>query len=182
MRKRILAILALSGAAVIAVGVALGTPGQGVTPGPFHARGSAPSLRINDESMRLSLKAKSPLDVQVVSATIAPNGFTGWHTHNGPSIAIVKSGQLTTYEPGRGRRGDDDDDDDNGGRGPACEVSFYNAGTAFVHPKGPHNYKNTARAADGTAVATEFYIFYFLPPGTSPAPDNTTPVPAGCPA
>jgi hypothetical protein len=182
MRTRILAILALSGAAVIAVGVALGTPGQGVTPGPFHARGSAPSLRINDESMRLSLKAKSPLDVQVVSATIAPNGFTGWHTHNGPSIAIVKSGQLTAYVPASSRRGDDDDDDDNGGRGPACEVSVYNAGTAFVHPKGPHNYKNTARAADGTAVATEFYIFYFLPPGTSPAPDNTTPVPAGCPA
>ena len=180
MRTRILAILALSAAAVVAVGVAFGTPGQGVTPGPFHARGSAPSLRIIDKAMRLSLKAKSPLDVQVVSATIAPNGFTGWHTHNGPSVAIVKSGQLTTYAPASNRRGDDDDDDDDGG--PACEVAVYNAGTAFFHPKGVHNLVSTGRAADGTPIATEFYIFYFLPPGASPAPDNTAPVPAGCPA
>jgi hypothetical protein len=175
MRTRIVALLALSAGAVIAVGVALATPGSGLTPGPPHARGSAERLRINDESMRLSLKAKSPTDVQVVSATLAQGGFTGWHTHAGPSVAIVKTGQITMYAPSR--RGDDDDDDDEDRpSGAGCEVSVLNAGTAFVHPKGLHNFVNTA------AGPTEFYIVYFLPPGRSPAPDNTPPAPAGCPA
>jgi hypothetical protein len=177
MRRRFLALLALSVAAVIGVGVALATPPSGLTPGPPHARGASSGFRIKDESLRLSIRAKSPTDVQVVSAKLAVGGFTGWHRHNGPSIAIVKTGQITMYAPASGRRGDDDDEDDDedGESAAGCASTVVNAGQAFVHPKGAHNFVNTA------AGETEFYIVYFLPTAASPAPIDVTPAPAGCP-
>ena len=30
--------------------------------------------------------------------TIAPGGSTGWHSHPGPAVVIVKSGSLTLYD------------------------------------------------------------------------------------
>jgi hypothetical protein len=185
MRTRFLALLALSVAAVIGVGVALATPPSGLTPGPPHARGAAGEFRIKDKSMRLTLKAKTSTDVQIVSAKLGPNGFTGWHGHAGPSIAIVKTGQITMYAPTSSRRGDDDDDEDGDGEwesAAGCAVSILNAGQAFHHPEGAHNFVNTARNADGTPAETEFYIVYFIPAGASPAPIDVTPAPAGCPA
>jgi hypothetical protein len=44
--------------------------------------------------------------------------------HAGPSLVVVKTGQLTMYEPGKG----------------ACEVSVHGAGTTFVDPEGAHNF------------------------------------------
>jgi hypothetical protein len=183
MKTRIVAVLALTAATVVGVGVALATPSSGLTPGPPHARGAAGEFRIKDESLRFSVKAKTPTDVQIVSAKLGPNGFTGWHRHNGPSIAIVKTGQITMHAPFSSRRGDDGDDDDGESEDAmACAASTINAGQAFVHPEGPHNFVNTARNADGTPAETEFYIVYFIPAGASPAPIDVTPPPPGCPA
>jgi hypothetical protein len=59
----------------------------------------------------------------------------------GPSLVVVKTGQITMYAPASGR-GDDDDDDGDRRRGAGCEVSVHNAGTTFVHPEGAHNFVN----------------------------------------
>lgn len=42
--------------------------------------------------------AKDESDVYVVQNTIVPGGQSGWHTHPGPSLITVTSGQITMYE------------------------------------------------------------------------------------
>jgi hypothetical protein len=129
---------------------------------------------------RVTLKAKEPTDVGV-QVKITPNGFTGWRRRAGPSLVVVKTGQITMYAPTSGRHGDDDDDDDGESEGAAgCAVSIINAGQAFHHAEGAHNFDNTARDAQGTPLETEFYIVYFIPAGASPAPIDVTPAPRDC--
>src|SRR6476659_9210694 len=48
---------------------------------------------IND----VKIKTKGLSDVYVVKNTITPGGHTGWHSHPGPSIISVVSGQATEY-------------------------------------------------------------------------------------
>jgi hypothetical protein len=122
----------------------------------------------------LALSAVVVIAVGVALAT-PPSGLTPWAAAS-PRLAGPITHQrrkVTMYKPAR--RGDDDDDGDDSEGAAGCEVSVQNAGTAFAHPKGLHNFRNTA------AGPTEFYIVYFVPPGQSPAPDITPPAPAGCP-
>jgi hypothetical protein len=178
MRKHVLVLLALSVLSAIAVGVAWATMGSGITATPL-ARGAGGEFRIKDEGFRL--KAKESTDVALVNVKLGPNGYTGWHGHVSQSLVVVKTGQITMYQPARWR-GDDDDDGDLR-RGSSCGVSVHNAGTTFVHPGSAHNFVNTARAADGvTPVESEIYIVYFVPEGASPAAIDVTPAPTGCPA
>jgi hypothetical protein len=170
MRKHLLVLLALSAVSAIAVGVAWATMGSGVTATPL-ARGAGGEFRIKDEGFRL--RAKESTDVALVNVKLGPNGYTGWHGHVSQSLVVVKTGQITMYQPARWGWSH---------RGPKCEVSVHNAGTTFVHPGSAHNFVNTARAADGlTPVETEIYIVYFVPEGASPAAIDVTPAPAGCP-
>jgi hypothetical protein len=172
MRKHLLALLGLSVLSVIAVSVAWATMGSGLSATPL-ARGAGGEFRIKAETFRFKLKAKDSTDVALVNAKLGTGGYTGWHGHAGPSLVVVKTGQITMYAPTSGR-GDDDDGDRR--RGAGCEVSVHSAGTTFVHPEGAHNFVNTA------AGETEFYIVYFVPAGASPAAIDVTPAPAGCPA
>jgi hypothetical protein len=159
MRKHLAALLALSVLSAMAVSVAWATMGSGLSATPL-ARGAGGEFRIKAENFRFKVRAKDATDIALVNAKLAAGGYTGWHRHAGPSLVVVKTGQLAMYEPGR--------------RG--CEVSVHNAGTTFVHPEGTHNFVNTA------AGETEFYIVYFVPAGASPAAIDVTPAPEGCPA
>lgn len=51
-----------------------------------------------DGKWDLQLRTKDSSDVYVVRNTIAPGGFSGWHTHPGPSLITVTSGEITIYE------------------------------------------------------------------------------------
>ena len=62
------------------------TPGSGVS-GTVLAQGVSEGT--------LKLKAKGRTDVVVRTITIAPGGSTGWHSHAGQLLAVVKSGTLT---------------------------------------------------------------------------------------
>jgi quercetin dioxygenase-like cupin family protein len=159
MRKHLVALIALSVMSAIAVSVAWATMGSGLSATPL-ARGAGGEFRIKAENFRFKLKAKDSTDVALVNAKLAPGGFTGWHGHAGPSLVVVKTGQLTMYALGKKE----------------CDASVHNAGTTFVHPEGAHNFVNTA------AGETEFYIVYFVPQGASPAAIDVTPAPPGCPA
>lgn len=159
MKRHVVALLALSALSAIAVGASLATVGSGLSATPL-ARGAGGEFRIKAENFRFKVKAKDSTDVALVNAKLAVGGFTGWHGHAGPSLVVVKTGQLTMYAPDRH----------------GCDASVHNAGTTFVHPEGAHNFVNTA------AGETEFYIVYFVPAGASPAAIDVTPAPAGCPA
>lgn len=104
----ILTVLALVGAALV-TGIAVATPGSGAT-GAILARGLA--------SEKVKTRGNDPYDVVVQEIVIAPGGHTGWHTHPGNALAVIKSGTLTIY-----------DSTDR-----SCTPKTYNAGDTYIDP------------------------------------------------
>lgn len=119
MRKGILtvavgcAVVGLAGAA----DVVQATPDAGVER-VEHARGSVAVPATADVS--------EGADIVVATLTIEPGGTSGWHTHPGPELLVVKSGTLTFYQ------GDDR----------TCEPVRYSAGQAFVWSGALHQGRN----------------------------------------
>jgi quercetin dioxygenase-like cupin family protein len=85
---------------LIAWRVAWATPGQDIAFTPIS--GPAVLDEIDTKSQigehEVKLKTKGLSDVYVTSITIKPGGYSGWHSHPGPSILSVKSGTLTLYD------------------------------------------------------------------------------------
>jgi hypothetical protein len=50
--------------------------------------------------MRFSIKANTPTDVQIVSAKLGPNGFTGWHSATGCAGSVINAGLPFTHPEG----------------------------------------------------------------------------------
>jgi len=98
-------------------------------------------------------------DLYVVDNVLAPGGTTGWHTHAGPSVIIVKSGTVTNYRA----------------EARHCAGVDYPAGTAFVDAGGNdvHELKN-----NGT-VPAETVAIQFIPHG-QPRKTDLPQVPPGC--
>jgi quercetin dioxygenase-like cupin family protein len=104
----ILTVLAMVGAALMA-GIAIATPGSGAT-GTILARGLA--------TEKVKTRGNQAYDAVVQQITIAPGGHTGWHTHPGNAIAIIKAGTLTIYD----------------GDNRSCTPRKYNAGDVYLDP------------------------------------------------
>lgn len=101
-------VIASATTMVISVGgVALGTTGDGVTASVL-GRGTAVD--------KIKTRGNQPFDVVTQSLTIAPGGHTGWHSHPGQAIVVIKSGTFTTY-----------DADDT-----TCTPEVYQAGQVYV--------------------------------------------------
>ncbi len=64
----------------------------------------------------LKTKVKGDSDVYIVRNTWPVGAHSGWHTHPGPSLITVLSGELTVYEA------------DN----PTCTPTVYHAGESFT--------------------------------------------------
>jgi quercetin dioxygenase-like cupin family protein len=105
-------VLALVAAAVVA-GIAVATPGSGA---------SATTLARGLAVEKVKTRGNEPYDVVVQQITIVPGGHTGWHTHPGNGIVIVKAGTLTIY-----------DADDR-----SCAPRTYNAGDTYIDPGEGH--------------------------------------------
>ena len=124
MTKRRLAVLLVAAAAVSTAmalaGAALATPNSGVLISSVVARaGFADPVDIKfkigpgDQEVIHVSNAQDTVMQQVV---IAPGGYTGWHSHPGPVVVLVKAGTLTFYA------GDD----------PTCTGRTYTAGQSFI--------------------------------------------------
>src|ERR1051326_4203456 len=94
---------------VTAVTVAPGgaTPPSGLTQVPL-ARGTD----VSHGTVPLEVGT----DVAMAQITVDPGGSTGWHSHPGGAIVVVKQGSPTVYES----------------IGSQCETTTYNAGQAFI--------------------------------------------------
>jgi len=105
----------VAGLFVIA-GAALATPGIGVLGAPVHARGTnSEELNIHSKA-GIHLKTKSSLDFVTQQITIAPGGTTGWHSHPGPVLVTVKTGELTLVYA----------------NDPTCQGRVFRGGESFV--------------------------------------------------
>jgi hypothetical protein len=162
-RKLITALLGVSALGTLAA-AAFATAPSGLT-SQLLARGAAGEISLHDKSEKLKLQAKDPTDVAVVKATLAQGGYTGWHSHPGPSIVVVKPcatsdpcGVLTMDELADG----------------ACVSRTFGPGSAFLHPEDAHNFRNT-----GTGTL-EFYVVYLVPAGAAPLLTDVSPAPAAC--
>src|ERR1051325_6405345 len=136
------ALLSVGLAAVVtAVTVAPGgaTPPSGLTQVPL-ARGTD----VSDGTIPLQVGT----DVAMAQITVDVGGFSGWHSHPGGAIIIVKQGSLTVY----------------GSNGGQCEVATYSAGQAFIERPGEvDQVVNT-----GTIPYVLFVTFPRVPSGASP--------------
>jgi quercetin dioxygenase-like cupin family protein len=146
--------------AAYAAGTVLATPVDGVKSTTF-AVGQFDDIDAttlsNNWQARIDIKGKT--DVHVLENRIAPGGTFGWHSHPGPSIVIVKTGELTLY----------------GGDDPHCTAKVIQAGSGFVDQGGDvHMVRN-----EGT-IETVVYVTSFVPRGAARRID--VPDPGNCPA
>ncbi|MEU8704576.1 cupin domain-containing protein [Streptomyces sp. NPDC048565] len=135
----------LVGVGVAALGLlpaaAVATPGSGVT-GTVVAEGTSEG----------KLEVKTPpgrTDVTFRKITVEPGGSTGWHTHEGQLIAVVKAGTLT-------RTLDD------------CTVEVSPAGTTFIEPSGADHRHIGRNLGTGPVV---LWVTYLLPEGSELSDD-----------
>jgi quercetin dioxygenase-like cupin family protein len=151
MTKSRLALLLIAGAVSTGLaGVALATPGSGVVSAPVFVRASF----ADPTDVKFKIKGQSQEVIQVNNAqetvmqqiVIAPGGSTGWHSHPGPVVVLIKSGQMSFYSS-----------DD-----PTCTVRTYSAGQAFVDSGQGHVHI----ARNEGNVNLELWATYFdVPPG-----------------
>jgi hypothetical protein len=143
------------------------------------ARGNAGAFHIRStDGFDVEIKARSNTDIAVANVVVAPGGTSGWHSHPGPVLVIVKTGTITFYRAGKhGGQDGDDENDDNGRNAPTCSRTVYPAGSAFVEVPAPGHVmlaKNEG-STEATVTAT-----YFAPPGAAlridkPAPGGNCP-------
>ena len=156
-RPKLVSFVALTACAagLLGWGVAWATPPQGLSTTILAGPVVLDAIKIHSTSAHHSVKVKTKgtSDVYVVQNRIAPGGHTGWHSHPGPSIVSVVSGQATEYH------GDD----------PGTGV-VHSAGTAFVDDgDGAHLVKNEG------SVDLVLIAFQVLPQGATRRIDENQP-------
>ena len=190
MRRTVVVGVALAMAALsVSIGVAFGTPGSGAV-SVYTARGpvsqsvviGVPKTATATKTVRVRVKGKvvtkkvtftyptvTPLmscgettacDTAYQQLTIQPGGYTGWHTHPGPTFVAVAQGEGTLYHAMSG-----------------CPSVKYATGAGFMQPPTEvHNMRNEG------STPLVLWAFYALPPGTSNAAIRIDqPQPAECP-
>ena len=121
MRRIVLAVLLPVLIAGGVTGIALATPGSGVSSTPL-GQASLDPIKTKAEAgdWEIEIETKGQSNVSVTENRVAPGGDFGWHSHPGPSLVIVKSGTSTFY------RGDD----------PTCTPQVHPTGSAYIDPGG----------------------------------------------
>jgi len=93
---------------------------------------------------QIHIQSKGPNDVLQAELVFQPGGDTGWHTHPGPVIVVVKTGALTeTHRNG-------------------C-VTVHPAGSVFFESAG-----EVHRAVNQTGAVTEVFATFISPAGAPP--------------
>ena len=165
--KRRLASAAVMGAVVaLAAGVAVATPGSGAIATVVARAAFADhvdlKLSIQDGHQgRDIIHVRNAADTVMQQIQFDPGAVSGWHSHPGPAIILIKSGQLTFYS-----------EDDR-----ECRGRTFSAGQAFIEPPGLVHF---AQNPSLTGIA-EVGVTYFdvLPELASPRIDE--PAPGNCP-
>jgi quercetin dioxygenase-like cupin family protein len=160
---------------IAAAAIASATPGEGVlgadvlarsafggdvrlvthAPGCHNRRVAFADRRRCHHSTTRTVRAA---DFAVQQVTIAPRGATGWHTHAGPAIVLVKSGEFTLYD----------------GRG--CKGATFKAGQSFVDKGFGHVHIGRNEGSSNV----ELYVVYITPAGGPLRIDAARPAASTC--
>jgi quercetin dioxygenase-like cupin family protein len=134
-------------------GAAMATAPSGILSGAVLARAAFVD-RVDikfkvDEGHEEVIQAADVRETVIQQILIAPGGNTGWHSHPGPAVAMIKTGELTVYS------GDD----------PACLPRTYSDGQAFVDSGQGH--VHVARNLSQTQNVEVWVTYFDVPPGGS---------------
>ena len=159
-RREFLELATLLGAGVVMAGGATGllieaaTGQAGAT--PPTGKLTRDEFAVGRLSDRVKVETSGPTDFHVQRVVLDPGADSGWHTHPGIALDVVKSGTVTAYL-------------DQGG----CKPVKVEAGQAFLFPEGvTHIARN-----EGDKPA-EVYVTYLVTAGADPRKD--APAPGGC--
>ena len=146
-------------------GSALGTPGGNVISAPILARAGFDTrvdvkVKFARDGHMVVSNAPESGDVVVQEVTIGPGGTTGWHSHPGPVVVLVKQGTLTYVRADGGE----------------CISTPYPAGTAFVDPGQGHAHTAFNFGTDDLVLIATYFD---VPVGGSPRIDVPV-VPDAC--
>lgn len=115
------------------VGMANASPGSGTE-----------SVVLTQGTMEqpFTLSTVGPSEVVFQQVTIQPGGHTGWHSHPGKLLAVVKSGTFTRYLAD-------------------CTSQTYTKGQSFIETEQVHLGRNR-----DPSEPVELYVTYINPPGS----------------
>lgn len=142
--------LALAALVALCATVAVATPGSGIVSGTVFVRASF----ADPTDLKFKIKAGSQEVIQVNNAQetvvqqiiIAPGGSTGWHSHPGPVVVLIKTGTMSFYSS----------------EDPTCTARTYSAGQSFIDSGQGHVHI----ARNEGSVNVELWATYFdVPPG-----------------
>ena len=131
----------------------------------FKAHATPPSKLVNIPLARgtnLSegtIPLHSGTDVAMAQITVDPGGSSGWHSHPGGAIIVVKTGTLNVYRSVGGQ----------------CQTETFSTGQAFIER--PGELDNVLNMSSSPYVL--YVTFPRVPPGVSPRTDE--PNPGTCP-
>jgi quercetin dioxygenase-like cupin family protein len=160
-RTVVLASVAVAGLVTALVHTVMATPPSNIVSATVVARASfvEPTdikFKINNGSEEV-IHAPEAQETVMQQIVIGPGGSTGWHSHPGPAVALIKSGELTLYSS----------------EDPTCTPRTYSAGQAFIDPGQGH--AHLARNLS-TSENVEVWVTYFdVPAGGSPRLDEANP-------
>lgn len=153
MTARTMAFVGFGAAAAITglLSVTQATPPSNIVSATVLARASfvAPTdimFQIKDGRTEV-IQVREAQETVMQQIIIGPGGSTGWHSHPGPAVVLIKSGALTVYSS-----------DD-----PTCTGRTYSAGQAFIeHGQGLVQFAGNLSPSQNVEV----WVTYFdVPPG-----------------
>ena len=152
IQKHPKAVAMVSALTLVSTAVAAGmlTPGSGVQ-SAVQARASF----VDSTDIKFKVKGGPEEVIHVPNARenvvqqiiIAPGGHTGWHSHPGPVVVLIKSGAMSLYD------GDD----------PTCTGEQFTAGHAFIDSGQGH--VHIARNENATQSLELWAVYFDVPPG-----------------
>lgn len=91
----------LTAAAVVAViggvaGVALGSPGSGITSTTLVTANFDHTVHMNSDEVKF--QTKDPTDVRIQQLVFGAGAYSGWHHHPGIILVSVQSGAVTLWD------------------------------------------------------------------------------------
>jgi quercetin dioxygenase-like cupin family protein len=148
MTKTRLVFLLMAAAVSTVAGAALATPGSGILSAPVLARASfADPVDIKFKVGGLerdNIHVRDAQETVMQQIVIGPGGHTGWHSHPGPAVVLIKAGELTLYSS-----------DD-----PTCTGRTYSAGQAFIDSGQGHVHiaRNLSQTQNTEVLVTYFDV------------------------
>jgi len=158
LARRVIRLVAMTAGAAGLLVTVNAVPGAATPPSPppgFTSQKLAQGTYISDGTLPI----KQGLDIVVAKITVAPGGFSGWHSHPGGAIVVVQQGAVTLYKS----------------VGNQCEISTYTKGQAFIERPGELD--------DAVNNGSTDYILYVTFPGVPPGEASRIdePNPGTCP-